>query len=197
LSNKFAKDELLARAPSKQYFTLIIIMIKFTATLSQFAEQGEKTGWTYLPIPSSIADQLKPGNKKSFRVKGKLDDFKIRSVALMPMGDGSFIMPFNAAMRKGTGKRKGATITALLEADTAPLKLNEDFLICMNDEPAALKYFNSLPGAHKNYISKWIESAKTEPTKTKRIAMAVSALSRGLGFAEMLREQKAKKDLSS
>jgi hypothetical protein len=39
----------------------------------------------------------------------------------------ALLMPFNAAMRKGTGKRKGATITALLEADTAPLKLNEDF----------------------------------------------------------------------
>ena len=172
-------------------------MIKFTATLLQFSEQGEKTGWTYIQISEAIAQQLKPGNKKAFRVKGKLDNFKINGVALIPMGDGSFIMPFNAAMRKGTGKQKGATITASLEIDNAPLKPDEDFLICLSDEPAASKYFNSLPGAHKNYISKWIQSAKTEPTKTKRIAIAVSALSRGLGFVEMLREQKAKKDLLS
>jgi len=172
-------------------------MIKFTATLLQFQEQGEKTGWTYIQIPLAIAQQLRPGNKKAFRVKGKLDDFKIKGVALMPMGDGSFIMPFNAAMRKGTGKQKGATITATLEVDNALLKLNEDFLICLNDEPAALKYFNSLAGSHRNYFSKWIDDAKTEPTKTKRIAMAVSALSRGLGFPEMLREQKAKKDFLS
>lgn len=165
--------------------------------LLQFREQGEKTGWTYIQIPVNIAQQLKPGNKKAFRVKGRLDNFEINGVALMPMGDGSFIMPFNAAMRKGTGKRKGAMVTASLETDNAPLKPDEDFLICLNDEPSALKYFNSLPGAHKNYISKWIESAKTEPTKTKRIAIAVSALSRGLGFVEMLREQKAKKDLLS
>lgn len=172
-------------------------MIKFTATLLQFQEQGEKTGWTYIQIPVEIAQQLKPGNKKVFRVKGKLDDFNINSVALLPMGDGSFIMPFNGAMRKGTGKRKGATITAALETDNAPLKLNEDFLTCLKDEPTAMKYFNSLPGAHRNYISKWIGDAKTEPTKTKRIAIALSALSRGLGFVEMLREQKAKKDLLS
>jgi len=68
-------------------------------------------------------------------------------------------------------------------------------MACMNDEPAAIKYFNSLPKSHQNYISNWIRSAKTEPTKTKRIAMAVSALSRNMGFVEMLREQKAKKDL--
>lgn len=168
-------------------------MIKFTATLLQFDEQGEKTGWTYLPIPADIAQQLKPGNKKPFRVKGKLDNFKIKSVALMPMGDGSFIMPVNAAMRKGTGKRKGAMITAALEEDDEPLKLNEDFLICLNDEPAALKHFNSLSGSHRNYFSKWIDSAKTESTKTKRIAMAVSALQKGMGFPEMMREQKAEK----
>jgi uncharacterized protein DUF1905/bacteriocin resistance YdeI/OmpD-like protein len=168
-------------------------MIKFTSTLLKFDEQGEKTGWTYLQIPADIAAQLKPGYKKSFRVKGKLDDFKIKSVALMPMGDGNFIMPFNAIMRKGTGKRKGAAIIAQLEEDDSPLKLNEDFRMCLNDEPAALKHFNSLAGSHRNYFSKWIDSAKTEATKTKRIAMAVSALSRNLGYPEMMREQKAKK----
>jgi hypothetical protein len=168
-------------------------MIKFSARLLQFGEQGEKTGWTYLPIPEDIANQLKPGNKKPFRVKGKLDNLKIDSVALMPMGDGSFIMPFNAVMRKGTGKRKGATVIAFLECDDAPFKMNVDFMLCLNDEPVALKHFNSLAGSHRNYFSKWIDSAKTEQTKTKRIAMAVSALARNMGYPEMLREQKDKK----
>jgi len=172
-------------------------MIKFTTILLQFAEQGEKTGWTYIQLTKEIAQQLKPGNKKSFRVKGKLDNYKISSVALMPMGDGSFIIPFNAAMRKGTGKRKGAMITVILEEDKTPLKLNEDFIACLNDDPAALKHFNSLAGSHRNYFSKWIDGAKTDATKTKRIAMALSALSKGFGFSEMLREQKAKKDLLS
>lgn len=168
-------------------------MVKFTTTLQRFDEQGEKTGWTYIRFPEDIAEQLKPGNKKPFRVKGKLDNFKISAVALMPMGDGSFIMPVNAAMRKGTGKRKGATVTVTLEADDAPLKLNEDFMTCLNDEPAALKYFNSLAGSHRSYFSKWIDTAKTEETKTKRIAMAVSALARNMGFPQMLREHKEKK----
>ena len=170
-------------------------MIQFTATVLQFDEQGEKTGWTYFVIPADIVQRIKPGYKKIFRVKGKLDNFKIKSVAIMPMGDGSFIMPVNAAMRKGMGKRKGAMITASLEADNTPVKLNEDFVTCLNDEPAALEYFNSLSGSHRNYFSKWIDSAKTEPTKTKRIAMAVSALSRKMGYPEMMREEKERKVL--
>lgn len=168
-------------------------MTQFTATLLQFDEQGEKTGWTYFVIPEDIAQQIKPGYRKIYRVKGKLDNFKIKGVAIMPMGDGSFIMPVNEAMRKGTGKRKGAMITAMLAADDTPYKLNEDFMTCLKDEPAALKYFNSLAGSHRNYFSKWIGSAKTEPTKTKRIAMAVSALARGMGYPEMMREEKEKK----
>ena len=42
-------------------------MIKFTATIQKFASQGEKTGWTYIVIPAELAQQLSPGNKKSFR----------------------------------------------------------------------------------------------------------------------------------
>ena len=82
-------------------------MIQITATIHRFEKQGEKTGWSYIEIPADLAQELVPGNKKSFRVKGMLDQFKISGVSLIPMGDGNFIMPINAAMRKGTGKRKG------------------------------------------------------------------------------------------
>ena len=170
-------------------------MIKFSTTISKFDEQGEKTGWTYIVVPADVAEQIKPNNKKSFRIKGKLDNYKISGVALIPIGNGNFIIPFNESMRKATGKRKGAMITINIEEDKAPLKLNEDFMICLNDEPAALKHFNSLPGSHRNYFSKWIDSAKTEETKTKRIVMAVSALSRNLGYPEMMREHKANRNI--
>ncbi len=83
-------------------------MVQFTATIQRFAEQGEKTGWSYITIPSDIAEQLNPGIKKSFRVKGKLDLHIIEQQALLPMGDGSFILPLNASIRKAIHKNKGA-----------------------------------------------------------------------------------------
>lgn len=43
--------------------------VQFIATIHRFESKGEKTGWTYIEIPVDIAQQLKPGNKKSFRVK--------------------------------------------------------------------------------------------------------------------------------
>ncbi|MGC4104548.1 YdeI/OmpD-associated family protein [Ferruginibacter sp.] len=165
-------------------------MIQFNATLLKFDEQGEKTGWTYIIIPAKIAKQLKPGNKKSFRVKGKLDDHAIEKVALMPMGEGDFIMAFNASMRKGTGKRKGATIKVQLQADDAPILPPAELMECLADEPAALEHFNSLPQGHRNYFTKWIESAKTEATKTKRIALVIKTMVRKMDFGAMLREER-------
>ena len=172
-------------------------MVQFTTTIKRFEKQGEKTGWTYIAVSAKQAGELNPGVKTSFRVKGKLDNFSIEKAAIMPMGDGSFIIPLNAAIRKGTGKSKGATVAVYLEVDNAPIIIDQDFMDCLHDEPSALQFFQGLTKGHQNYFSKWIESAKTEPTKAKRIAMAVTALAKGLGFPEMLRAQKAaRKDLS-
>ena len=122
------------------------MMVQFTATILKFAKQGEKTGWTYISIPEKIAQQLKPNNKKSFRVKGNLDNYAIKRVALLPMGGGDFIMAFNAVMRKETGKRKGATIKVQLQADDKPLALNKDFMECLADEPAAVVFGSATAG---------------------------------------------------
>jgi Domain of unknown function (DUF1905)/Bacteriocin-protection, YdeI or OmpD-Associated len=169
-------------------------MIQFKTTILRFQEQGEKTGWTYITIPSRLAQQLKPGTKKSFRVKGKLDNYAINGIALLPMGGGDFIMALNAAIRKNIGKRRGDTIHLQLEADNKSLQVSTEFMECLSDEPTALEHFNAIPKSHQMYFSKWIETAKTEPTKTKRIAMALSALSKKMGFSEMIREYKKLKD---
>jgi hypothetical protein len=165
-------------------------MVDFITTILQFGQQGEKTGWHYIEIPADIAQQLKPDNKKSFRVKGKLDHFSFSGVALLPMGGGSFIMALNATLRKGIHKKKGAMLKVQLQVDNKPYQLSPEFVDCLNDEPGALAFFNKLPKGHQNYFSKWIESAKTEITKAKRIAQAVNGLSKGQGYSEMLRALK-------
>ena len=165
-------------------------MVQFTTTIRQFDKQGEKTGWTYIDVPSDIAEKLMPGNRKGFRVKGKLDNFSIKGIALIPMGGGSFILTLNADLRRGIRKKKGAMLNVKLKVDPEGYKLNEDFIACLNDEPSAKKFFDTLTGSHRNYFSKWIDSAKTEPTKIKRIAMAVNALSKKWGYPEMIRSSR-------
>ena len=174
-------------------FFYFAVMITFTATILQFEKKGEKTGWSYINMPADIAEQLKPGCKKSFKVKGKLDSHSITQVSMLPMGDGNFIIPFNADMRKGTGKKKGAMIKVQLTEDKKEYEVNKDLMDCLADEPAALAFFKTKTRSFQNYYSKWIESAKTETTKAKRIAMAVSSLSKKIEFGEMLRMERGRK----
>ena len=168
-------------------------MVSYTTTILKFDEQGEKTGWTYIEVPTEYAEKLKPGNKKSFRVRGKLDEHLIKGVALMPMGEGNFIMAIYATLRKGIGKRKGAKLSVKLEVDDSPITISGDLLDCLAEEPKALEFFNQLSPGHRKYFSNWIESAKTEETKAKRIAMSVNAMASGLHYGLMIREQKANK----
>lgn len=165
-------------------------MTEFSAPLKRFAGQGEKTGWTYIEISAKLAQRLKPGNKKSFRVKGRLDDYTIAGVALMPMGGGAFIMAVNAAMRKGIKKEAGATVRVRLEEDRKEIKPPAELMACLRDEPTALAYYKSLAPSHRLYFNRWIESAKTDGTKTKRMAHAVNALGQGQPFNIMLRTLK-------
>src|SRR5450755_2428845 len=118
-------------------------MVQFTAIIQQFGKKGEKTGWSYILIPADISEQLKPGFKKSFRVKGKLDTYSIAQQALLPMGNGSFILPLNASLRKAIHKNKGAMVKLSLAEDKKPLAVNAELLECFADSPRAEKKFKA------------------------------------------------------
>lgn len=162
-------------------------MLQFTATIKRFNKQGEKTGWTYIEVPAALAVQLMPGNKKGFRVKGFLDDHHFSGLSLLPMGEGDFILTLNATIRKAIKKNLGATINVKMEVDSKPIMPPKELLECLADEPKALEKFKQLPKSHQNYFTQWINQAKTEPTKAKRIASSVNALANGFGFVEALR----------
>jgi hypothetical protein len=173
-------------------------VVDFNTIILQFASQGEKTGWTYIEIPADMASELKPGNKQSFRVKGMLDNHPVNGIALMPMGEGNFIMPLNADMRRGIRKSKGAMLHLCLEVDLDfKIEPPADLLECLEDEPGAIDFFNSLAKSHRDYFVKWIESAKTFETRSKRIAQTVTAMSRGWDYGQMMREfRKIKNNLA-
>ncbi|SCC43604.1 Bacteriocin-protection, YdeI or OmpD-Associated [Chitinophaga costaii] len=153
---------------------------------------GEKTHWRYIQLPAAVAEQLMPGQKKSFRVKGKLDQQAFAQLALIPIGEGTFILPLNAAIRKSIGKDAGATLSVQIAVDTTPMQVNATLLECLQDEPTARAFFDTLPPSHQMYFSNWIDSAKTEATQSKRIADTVNALLRKQQYGEMIRANKKK-----
>lgn len=166
-------------------------MIEFATIILQFAEQGEKTGWSYIEIPADLAQQMKPGNKKSFRVRGMLDALPVRGMALMPMGEGNFIMALKAEVRKGIHKNAGAMLHVKLEEDIDyKIETPEDLQECFDFEPEAFEFFNSLAKSHREYFIKWIDGAKTNETRAKRIVNTVNAMLRKWPYNVMIREMR-------
>lgn len=163
-------------------------MVDYTAVILKFADQGEKTGWTYIDVPADVALQLKPGNKKSFRVKGLLDSFEFAGVALLPMGEGNFIMALNADIRKGIRKSEGAMLHVQLEVDNDyTVEPPPELMECLNEDPGSLEYYFSLPKSHRDYFIKWIDSAKTEATRANRLVQTVNAMANRWDYGQMIR----------
>jgi hypothetical protein len=165
-------------------------MICFSTTIEKFDKQGEKTGWTYIEIPVDMAEQINPSIRVSYRVKGILDKIKINQVTILPMGEGNFIMPLNADIRKKLKKSKGDTIQIQLELDKTAYEMNPDLIACLEDDIIANEYFNSFPKSHQRYYSKWVDAAKTDTTKAKRIALILKSMHLKLTYSEMLRSNK-------
>jgi uncharacterized protein YdeI (YjbR/CyaY-like superfamily) len=93
----------------------------------------------------------------------------------------------NAEIRKAIRKEEGAMVTLNFEEDKDELPQSEELMMCLEDEPKALEAFLKLPKGHQTYYSKWIESAKTIETKTKRITMTVQGMLMGMNYPEMLK----------
>ncbi len=165
----------------------------FDAIVEKFGDMGEKTGWTYVLIPVEIARKLQTKSRKSFRIKGRLNEYVIKQIAVIPMGEGNYILPLNHTIRKAIGIKQGDKLHLEIRLDESKIAPDKDLMACLKDNPAAMSTFKLFTPSHQMYFSKWISDAKTVQTKASRIAVTLDALERGMNFSEMLRTAKQRK----
>ncbi|NEU07974.1 DUF1905 domain-containing protein [Flavihumibacter sp. R14] len=169
-------------------------MITFEVLIEKFGDKGEKTGWTYIYIPENLALQIKAGTRTSYRVKGFLDNIPVSGLAMVPMGEGDYIIALKGELRRKLRKKDGDLLKISLEEHSDfTIDMPADLEECLNDQPHLIENFLKQPRSHQHYYFNWINSAKTDPTRAKRIAMTVNAMDRGYDFGQMLREEKKKK----
>ncbi|MGB3077536.1 MAG: YdeI/OmpD-associated family protein [Saprospiraceae bacterium] len=135
-----------------------------------------KGGWTFARVPEILQD--KKAHFGWVKVKGTIDGFEIKKYHLMPMGDGHLFLPVRAEIRKKIGKKEGDLVHVILFADDEPLEIPEEMLLCLEEEPKALKFFQSISESEQHQYIQWIYSAKKEETKIERMAMAIQRLSK-------------------
>jgi Domain of unknown function (DUF1905)/Bacteriocin-protection, YdeI or OmpD-Associated len=141
-----------------------------------------KGGWIY-----AVIDEIAPNKKNRFgwvQVSGSVDGFALKRYKLMPMGNGKLFLPVRAEIRKAIGKKEGDTVQVILYADNSAMEIPEEFLLCLEDEPAAKKFFFALTESEQAFYIKWIYAAKQEATKTRRIVDAIEKLVKKKKFYE-------------
>ncbi len=133
-----------------------------------------KGGWTYTRIPQIKADKKVPFGW--IKVKGTIDGFAISKYHLMPMKNGGLFLPVKAEIRKKINKTEGDSVRVILYPDNEPLEVPDEMLLCLEDEPQALKFFNSLSESEQKYYIQWVYSAKKDETKVNRLAKTIDRL---------------------
>lgn len=139
-----------------------------------------KGGWTFARIPDISMDKKAPFGW--VKVRGTIDDYEIKKYHLMPMGNGNLFLPVKAEIRKKIKKNEGDYVHVILFPDNEPLEVPEEMLLCLQDEPSALKFFNALSESEQKFYIEWIYGAKRSETKVNRLAQAINRLMRGLKF---------------
>ncbi len=94
------------------------------------------------------------------------------------MGDGRLFLPVKKEIRQKIKKQAGDWVEVLISRDEDPLIIPDDLALCLQDEPDAYRFFQSLLESEQLSYIKWIFEAKTASTRENRIATAVKQLLR-------------------
>ena len=137
-----------------------------------------KGGWTFTRIPEIPQD--KKAHFGWVKVRGTIDGYEIRKYHLMPMGNGMLFLPVKAEIRKHTKKKEGDFVHVILYPDNEPIDVPEEMLMCLQDEPEALRFFNSISESEQKFYIQLIYSAKKEDTKIDRLAKTINRLQKKL-----------------
>lgn len=140
-----------------------------------------KGGWTFIVITEIPKE--KRGYFGMVKISGQIDDYKLENVSLMPMKNGNLFLPVKAEIRKRIGKEAGAWVDLVLYSDTVALEesslsTEEELLLCLEDEPNALKNYKKCSKAEKEAFIQWIDNAKNEEAKVERMVQAIDRLAR-------------------
>ncbi len=153
------------------------IQYKFTAELI-----AGRSGGVGVEFPYDVENEF--GTKGHVKVKVQFDGENYRG-SLAPMGGGVHYIGVTKAIRNAIGKTVGETVEVVLAIDTEPrtVEIPSDFLMELKKIPGADKIFENFVFTHKKEYVRWIEEAKKEETRKRRINKAVEMISKGKKYS--------------
>ena len=94
--------------------------------------------------------------------------------------DGAWSLQLGPAWCRVPGFRPGEEVEVVMGPEgSQSTTLGADVAAAFAIEPAAARFFDSLPSFYRNNYARWIESAKRPETRAKRIAETVELTKQG------------------
>lgn len=146
--------------------------MKFRATL----QLNGKTA-TGFQVPPEVVEGLGAGKRPP--VKVTINGYTYRNTIAV-MG-GVYMMGVSAEHRAGAGVSAGDVLDVDIELDTAPREVSvpPDLQAALDKDAPAKAFFEGLSYSQKSWFALWIEGAKKEETRQKRLGEAVAMLREG------------------
>lgn len=112
-------------------------------------------------------------------VKGNIDDYKIVQYKLWPTKTGEWFLPIKATIRKKINKQVGEIVNVVLYTDNSDVQIPKDFLLCLEDYPAAKTFFYALSATSKKQYIDYIYSSSNTIIQANRMAKAFNKMELG------------------
>lgn len=144
-----------------------------TTRFSTTVELGGRTA-TGFEVPPEVVDTLGAGKRPAVTVTVGGHTYR-STVAVM---GGRYMLPLSAENRTAAGLSAGDAADVELELDTAPrvVEVPADLAAALDAEPAARAAFDALNYSNQRRHTLSVEGAKTEATRTRRVAKVVETL---------------------
>lgn len=130
---------------------------------------------TFVEFPYDVEKEF--GTKGRVKVYATFDGVEYRG-SLVKMGYHCHIVGVTQKIRKEMNKNPGDTVHAVLKEDTKPriVEVPEDFAELLKIHPEAGKLFDAMSYTHRKEYVGWIEGAKREETRKRRLQKSIGMM---------------------
>jgi hypothetical protein len=149
--------------------------LTFYAELLQHGEMNA----AYIEFPFDVKELF--GERGQVKVKALIEGKVMYRGSLAKMGYDSYVLGITQEVRKQLDKKFGEKINIVLEQDeeerTVPIPADVQEVISKNKK--ASEFFSRLSFTHRKEYIRWIESAKKDETRSKRIKQFMDIMKAG------------------
>lgn len=137
----------------------------------------------YVDVPNEVVEKLAKEFKarvkpaKYIPVVAQVNGRAVRTT-LLPAGGGRYRMQFNAELRKASH----ADVADLVKVEISPdhqsreISVPSDLAAALRRHPTARKAFENAPPGYRGQILKWMDSAKSDSSRARRIEVVIDRM---------------------